>query len=307
MASFSPVEAALTGFRIVREHPKALIGWIILQLVLSLSTTLSIVNFAGPALARLQVAGFQSLSSPTVADALVRQMAPALAITLPITLVIYPLFNAAMNRAVLRPQDDRFGYLRVGADEVRQLGLVVIFSIALFASELILITAASAAAAAFGAIGGAVGGGIGALVVLSAGVVGLAVVALRLSLVAPMTFATGKINFRESWKLTQGHGAAILGAFALALLAWLLVLVLGSFFIQKLMEAVAAGLGLQAAPSASDLSSLAHFLTPFELARMGLGAALNGLTVPLLLTPAATIYQSLARGASSAPIHETFA
>ena len=43
LASFSPSEAAFTGFRIVREHPKVLIAWSIAHFAISWISTLAMV------------------------------------------------------------------------------------------------------------------------------------------------------------------------------------------------------------------------------------------------------------------------
>ncbi len=307
MASFSPTDAALTGFRVVREHPKALIGWILLQFILSLTTSLALVGFAGPSVARLQTEGLQLLTDPVTAEAFQRQLLPALGVILLVILIIYPLFNAAMNRAVMRPQDDRFGYLRVGADELRQLGLIMIFMAMGLAAEIVLVTVVVTVATTLHAVAGPVAGALGGLLVLGAGLAGLVVVGVRLSLASALTFATGRVNPFGSWAMTRGHGRPIFFALCIALATSVLVGVLGIVVIQASMSAVWVVVAGRAAPMATTPSSIAAFLTPFELGYTALTAALNGLMLPLMLTPPATIYKSLAPVGTKALIDKMFA
>jgi hypothetical protein len=307
LASFSPTEAAFTGFRVVREHPKAVIGWAVLQFGFSLTTTLALIGFAGPSVARFQAEGFKAFSDPAAATAMLHQMLPAYGLIVPICLIIYPLFNAAMNRAVLRPQDDRFCYLRLGADELRQLGLILLCMVLAFAAELALSTVALAVSATLSAVLGSVAGGLGAMVILVAGLFGVVFVAVRLSLASALTFATERVDLFGAWAVTRGHTLPILVTFFLALVTSAAAAVLGIVMIYAVIAAMSGGLGGLTAALSPSPSSIATFLTPPEMVFMVLMAGLNGLMLPLMLTPPAAIYQSLAIGGSQALVKDVFA
>ena len=53
------------------------------------------------------------------------------------------ILGAAMNRAVLRPSEERLGFMRLGADELRQLGLGCLMLV-VFAAALVAYSALSA-------------------------------------------------------------------------------------------------------------------------------------------------------------------
>ena len=61
------------------------------------------------------------------------QMMRVAVVVLPVWLAYHSILLAAMCRVVLRPAEDRFGYLRLGSDELRQLGLVVLAGLVFFA------------------------------------------------------------------------------------------------------------------------------------------------------------------------------
>ena len=145
MAEFSAADVAFTGFRIVWERPWVVAIWASLQLVVSLSFNLFVAYSAGPAFAKLDQLGLQPPTSqdPTAEFALFRQVAPTYLVLLVGVLVLNAVLYAAMNRAVLRPGEGRYGYLRLASDELRQLGLFAIFAgLGIIAYALLIIVSA---------------------------------------------------------------------------------------------------------------------------------------------------------------------
>lgn len=292
MDSVSISEAAFTGFRIVRERPRAVVVWAVIQLAVSLVLGGAAIAVAGPDLMRLRELG----PTATARDsgevlALLGRLAPIYGLIVVFFLVFSPMLNAAMNRAVMRPADDRFGYFRLGADELRQFALMLLIfavSVGLYLAAILIAVAIGAvvALAAKPVVGLAV-----ALCVL-AGVGAAIFLAVRLSLASAQTFATGKVNLFGSWALTRGRFWPILGTYVLAGAFAAVVYVLW-FVLSFAIVAAIGGVGALAANMQPDLNSLAAFLTPAALVKTVLGAIVTALLWPVLGAPPAAIYRRL--------------
>ena len=292
MAEFSIQEASVTGFRVVREHPRALGAWAVYSVVLSLVSSLILVGLGGADAGRLLAFGAQAGRDPAVMIATFERLIPAYGVLLAVSLVSNAVMGAAMNRAVLRPGDDRFGFLRLGVDELRQLGLGCL-ALALFAAAYV------ALAFAVGLVAGLVGAVAkgGAVIVIALGVAAtaaaLAYLWVRLSLASPLTFDTGRIDLLGSWALTRGRAWRILGTYAVSLLLMALVYLLSALVIAALAALLNGGRPTDAlAPS--DLRSLGAYFTPFRIAGLVLSGFVTALVLPVWLTPPATVYRSLA-------------
>ena len=292
MANFSITEAALTGFRVVRERPVAVLGWAALQFVLMAASFLVLISVAGPAMTQMQTHGLPTDQNGLVA--LMSQVERGEPPMLGLSLVCGALLSAAMNRAVMAPQDRSFAFLKLGRDELAQLGLRMLLLLLWIAANLLLVALAQGLAAIggmFGAGGQAVAG-LSGLAASVAAVICVVYVSLRLSLASAATFARHRIDLRTSWEMTRGHVAEIFGAFCLALVLAGLVLALGMTIVVLVTSAV-VGIIDPANTMRPDLSSIAGLLKPAPLIMLGLMSALFGLMSPLLLTPGAFIYQRL--------------
>ena len=290
---FSISEAAFTGFRIVRERPRAVVTWAVMQLILSLVLGGVAIAVAGPDLMRLRELGAGAAGQDSgAALALLPRLAPVYGLMLVFALLFSALLYAAMNRAVMRPGDDRCGYFRLGADELRQFALMLlIFAVSLGVYLVAVVIAVAigtvVALAAKPALGLAV-----ALCALAAAAAAI-FLAVRLSLASAQTFATGKVSLFGSWALTRGRFWPILGTYVLTG-AFAAVVYLLWFVLTFAIVAAIGGVGAVAATMHPNLSSLAAFLTPAALAQTGLGAIVTALLWPVLGAPPAAIYQWLA-------------
>jgi hypothetical protein len=290
LANFSITEAALTGFRVVRGHPPAVLGWAGLQFVLIGGSLLALAYFAGPVIAQLQAHGLPA--DPTALEGLMQQTVRAEPMMLALSLVIGSVLAAAMNRAVLTPEKKGLAYLRLGRDELAQLGLRVLLFMLWVAANLAFAAIAQGLAALSAALGPLVTA-FGDFALTVASTAGLVYVSLRLSLASAATFANRRIDLRTSWTITQGSLTPIMGAFCLALLLTALVLALGMVIVVFLASAV-QGVVDPANIAKPDMSSIAGLAKPMPLTMLALISLLFGLMSPLLSTPFAFIYQQIA-------------
>lgn len=298
MDSFSISDAAFTGFRIVRERPRAVVAWAVIQLAVSLVLGGAAIAVAGPDLMRLRALGPMATARDSgEALALLGRLAPIYGLIVVFVLMFSPVLNAAMNRAVMRPADDRFGYFRLGADELRQFALMML----IFAIGVGVYLAAILIAAAIGAVfalASKPAAGLAVVLCVVAGAGGAIFLAVRLSLASAQTFATGKVNLFGSWALTRGRFWPILGCYVLAGAFAAVVYVLW-FVLSFAIVAVIGGVGGLAASMQPDMSSLSAFLTPTALANTVLGAIVTALLWPVLGAPPAVIYQRLTLGSAA--------
>jgi hypothetical protein len=299
VAEFSAGDTALTGFRIAWQHPKAVAVWAVLQMAVSLALTVFVTLSAGPAFERMTTVGFQPNPDPAVLMGLMRQLAPTYAVLLIGSLVYYAVLYAAMNRAVLRPQADRFGYLRLASDELRQLGLFAIMALLGFGLYIALIILAVVVLSLLALVGvGGIGaaGGLELLLVVPAVVAVFIYVGVRFSLASPATFAAGRINLMASWTLTRGRFWRLFVTYAMAFGLSLVVLAL-TLVIAVLLAGVAGG-GLPAAGASmqTDFSSLSAVLTPSRLVYLAVSAIGTALGWPITMAPPAVIYRALIAG-----------
>jgi hypothetical protein len=301
VAEFSAADAAFTGFRIVWQRPWAVAIWAGVQFVFSLALQLFMVISAGPLLMKMTAMGATSSDPGAMLDSL-RQLAPTYVVILIAALVLSAVFYAAMNRAVMRPQESRFGYLRLAADELRQLGLLAALALVFFGVELVFVVVGAVVFAvldlAFG--GGGIAVALGLALLLPALICGFVFVGVRFSLATPMTFATGKIDLFGSWRLTRGRFWPLLGTYFLALVLSLVVSAL-TFVIAALVVGIIGGgfSGIGAAMQ-SDLSSVQATLTPARLIYLAITSIGAALASPITMCPPAAIYRSLTGGGPGA-------
>ncbi len=196
MASFSPTDVAFEGFRLTRERPRAVIAWALCYLVFTFGLALVAELTLGPQWQTL-IANFRAVANdPAAVEAASQKLTPFVFGGLPLYFAFQAVFTCAVYRAVLRPQDARAGYLRLGWDEARMFALNLILSLLWGAVifGVLMVTALAAETASTTAPSGMVLiGDVTTVLMISLGVT----VLVRLSLAGPMTFAERRLRIFE--------------------------------------------------------------------------------------------------------------
>lgn len=290
--SFKPTEAAFEGFRIVRRRPLALIGWSLLCIVVTGVTLVLAFDRLSSFMAAVKA--LEGVTEPSGADMerLGRLYAGLLGWAVPLGVAFGAVLNAAIARAVLTPGADAFGYMRLGMDEVR-------VAVATFVVALVMGLAASAV---FGVVvllaGVAVTGGQSALAGLAillglGGVVLLAWMAVRLSLVVPITVAEKRIAPFESWTLTKGRTLPLIGMAVIAFAMSMVVSFLGSVVFMPLTLSFGAGLeGLGAYEGVTIRQALSTAAAPLAILVI-VNGILTAMQTAIIYAPFAAAYRDI--------------
>lgn len=297
MATFSAADAAFSGFTLARARPRIVLVWGLALLAMSLVTSAATILTVGQAMMDMQSASQASDQEATMRS--LGALAPFYLIALPLTLLYYGVATAAVNRMVLRPEDSRNAFLRLGGDELRMILVMVVQWLiaagAIFAAVLAAGILTGVASAAGGAIAGVIVGIISGVTAF-----GLVVwLSIRLSLALSQTFATGRLNIFGSWALTKGRFWPILGAYLLATVLLIVVFLLA--FAVQAIAAIALGGGFAGVTSLfqPDMSTLAAYYTPAMIIYTVIGGFLSALSLMVMYGPAATIYRELAQPATA--------
>lgn len=247
------------AFRLLRQHPLAVLVWSILYLI----------GIFAIGLLRILVAPADPQSvAGTLAAGLLSQ---GLAIALVAVLV------TAATRATLHPYKRGACYLRLGANELRVFALLALLTIATLVASFLLVLANGFFLSLLGwLLPDDAARGWAAAVLLGAELAALLFVQVRLSIALPLTYLYEAITVDEAWAQSRGHFWSIFGAFVvlglLLLLAGLALLAL--FFLPMLAALAQTGLNGQA---------LAETLLMIVLAAKNLPAAAQLLLVSGML------------------------
>jgi len=303
MSEFSPTEAALEGLRISRERPVALVWWwaayaasALLQIALSSLGPFQRMNALLPEMQSAYAAAVAQPTDTTINQhfiSLFGQAAVPLTLFAAITLLLQMVLSTAMLRAVLRPAQSRFGYLRLSIDELRQLGLALLVSLAVIGyCFLVSIVSQLALGILRGLLGGALSSGVLGVVVLLLVIAALAYPAVRLSLAPAMTLADDRISFLRAWALTKGRFWPLLGAYAIA------ICIAGVLYLAVSVP-VSVAMKLAGAPAGpAVLNSLRDLASPVSLAVFVVSSLLNALLSIVVTAPIASAYRQIGGRAS---------
>jgi len=213
------IDFAFEGFRIIRERPLVILIWGLFMLIGMVLGYGSFIALEGKDLLALIGLFKDSGASPdpTAMFPLIFRMIPAFLLTFVIMGLMQVMLRCAIFRVSFGSRDTSFGGLRFGGDELRQIGVGIVYFLVYLGIDI-------GVSIATGLFGGIVG------VILGAGskemaAIGPAIGMLihycfliwficRMSLYTVQTFDQKKFNLFGSWALTNGRfWALFLGYF----------------------------------------------------------------------------------------------
>jgi hypothetical protein len=153
----------------------------------------------------------------------------------------------ATQRAVLRPAERGFAYLRIGGDELRLIGLGLFLAVCIYiASILAMLAMMIVVGIAFAITLAATGSPVVGILLLSIALlvlIGATIYAeVRLSLAFPLTFIRRSFVIGEAWQLTKGRFWTLFGAyFVIGLVQMVLATILFIFAFAPLISELAQG------------------------------------------------------------------
>jgi predicted small secreted protein len=188
------------GLRLVRDRPISTLIWGIIYMA---ATAAGMVTVFLPFM-QMTMTAQQSAPDPTI---LFRAMGVMYLFYFGLFIVLTVLMAAGV-RAVLRPDEPGFAYIRLGMDELRLVGLMLLLVIGSFILMIVLVILMSIVLAATGAMGGFGRGGAPGLGFFLMMIVIYAIPIffyVRLSPALALTMIRQKIIIGEAWRLTSGN------------------------------------------------------------------------------------------------------
>jgi hypothetical protein len=282
MTRFSPSDAALEGFRLTRERPGTILAWCVVYLAGLFVIALAMTATLGPKFVELARKGeLVTAQDPEALANLLGGSWPAFIVVLLMTVLLISVIMGGIYRLVLRPEEHGIAHLRLGRDELR-LAAVNLILVLVGAAFLLLGLIVSQIAAQ--------GGGMVAVVADLILVCLTVWIGVRLSLVTPMTFDSGRISFRAAWALTRDRFWSLLGMIVLAVIFYIIVWVLMSVISLGVVAVSGGEAALKDVAKLTPLTGLA------AVATLVLQLLLQILQIVMIYGPFAVAYQQVAKG-----------
>lgn len=304
MTKFSIPQTAFSGYRLLAARPVAAVFWFALYLAVVFGKIALMVAMAGPQLAAMQAMRSSGAPpDPATSLALAGPVMLASLVSLIITVLVAAIAYGAVSRAVLRPGESRFGYLRFGADEFRLLAVILVMAILIWVAYMVAFVPVMAALFAVGgaertsmALQGA--GSLPAkaigMAVLAAlpGVALFVFLGVKLALAPAQTVAERGVRIFGSWALTKGIFWRSLATYALAAVPVLLIAIIYVGVVLAVHQGgVSGGLKGMMRP---DLGSMGAAFGPTQILTYVIGALMGTLSMAGMLAPPAVIYGAVA-------------
>jgi hypothetical protein len=293
MTTFSPSDAAFSGFRVIREKPRVVLAWAAVIFLFELVYGGLLVGLGGSQLTMIRAMEQTNQTDPAAALAMLPSVGIASLVSLMGWLGIAAVMSAAAYRIWLEPQDNRAAFLRLGADEFRMAVLIVLWvALAIGYGFLDLFVCVLIGALSMGLPSLLSFAFLG--IVFAAGACAMIYPLMRLAFSMPMTLNDQHLRLLESWKATRGLFWPILSACGLSLVLvlvlwivlWALVAVFAAVF------AVASGLSLDNLSGlfSPDTTSLAKFFVPTTVIAALLNAFSLAAGLVILTSPVGMAY-----------------
>ena len=294
MATISVGGAIGGGFSLIRREPVAVVIWAAILVGFSVLRLLVYLPLYGALANQFGRTG----STPDI-QAMLPQMQQAQAFGLLLSIVgigLNTMLACAVFRAILRPEDRGFVYLKFGSTELLLFVFTIGAFIALFIGLLVLlipvgIIAGIAAAASGPANVAATGVFVLIGLLMSFGV--MLYFALRLSLLGPLMVDENQFRIGEAWALTKGKVGSLF-LIGLVLFLMLVVAELVTFGVGAglLFASIGGIANLRGSFQQSGPEILAHFAPVIGVVGL-LFVLLIAIFLPVAIAPWALAYRDL--------------
>jgi hypothetical protein len=310
------VGSILAGaFGLVRRNPLAVLVWGLLYtaaIVLLCFAMRPVLQIYGELVSQQMAKGPSAPMDPEALQPFMARFQAASGLVflaeIGIFALIMVLFTAS-QRAVLRPAERGFFYLRFGGDELRLIGLGFFIMICIYIgstlASLVMILLALILGLAMGSPGAGMAIFFLAFVVLMGAIVYCEV---RVSLALPLTFIRGTFVLADAWRLTRGRFWPLFGAYFLITLVYMvLASILLGVVVAPFLSALAQAGDNQEAMQAAVRQQAAELLVfgPRMIGILAGAVVTTGLTIGLFGGAMATAARDLAPDESAGA--ETFA
>jgi hypothetical protein len=278
MSRFSPSDAAMEGFRLSRNHPGVLLAWAAVYFGGLMLIFLVMTATLGPEfIAAARKGGFFSGDLDDASDLLAHSL-PAFLLVLGLSALLWSIMTAGVLRLVLRPSQHGFAHLRVGRDELR-LTLANLICVGIYVATAIVGLVLYQAARASGPLATAV--------TVIATLVFVFWIGVRLSLLLPTVFQTGRISLGDAWSRTKGHFWPLLGMLMLAAIFYVIVWI-GFAIVSVILVAVSGG-----GDALQDMTHLNVITALSAVITLIMQFLLQVLQIVMLYAPIAVAYREI--------------
>lgn len=300
--SFSATDAAFEGFRLVRRNPMAIVIWMVISAIASIGQIFAAGGMKESLVAMTEMMKDMQNSPPTTLEGWTpflnaySDMMSSAAWMMPVSLVLSSVLTAAVARAVLRPDEKAFGFVRLGMDEVRVFIVTLIIGIL----AAVFCTAVFVAAVIVGMIAIRALEGWGGLVMFLTVLGAFAFMIwllVRWSLAIPITVAEKRFAVFDSFAATKGRFWPLLGMGLIAFIMALLVMLLCGIVSMPLSMMLGMNMwGSMDGPSADHIVKMFDVTNPLVIASAVVDAITSVLVLGVIHAPFAAAYRSLKAG-----------
>lgn len=298
--AFSASDAAFEGFRLVRRNPLALVAWTLVYAVLSLASLAAVSGMMddfvrlSEAANALEAQAAPDLSQFWALMAQFGQMLLQISWLAPVSVVASAVLGAAVARGVLNPKAGGFGYLRLGMDELRVVGVTLVLTILMVVAVAVVVLVGGVAVGLTAAVSAPAWGALIGLVVMLAGACLTIWLSVRFSLAVPMTVAENRFALFDSFALTKGRFWPLLGMAVIAVVMTLIISFLSSIVTMPLgMMSGMQGWTFGPDSDPEALRAALDVSNPWVIASSLVEAVISALTVGVLYAPFAAAYRDI--------------
>lgn len=268
----------MEGFRLTKEHPGVMLAWSAVYFGGILLIAMVMMATLGPQFITLARKGQLTPNDLDEVATLLAASWPAFLLVLLMTALLMSIITAGVMRLVLRPQEHGFAHLKVGRTELK-LTAANLLCIGLYAVSVVVGVVLTAGASQLGSFGAALAVGL----VLAFGIW----VGVRLSLLLPTVFETGKVSLRLAWGRTQGHFWPLFGMIVLAVIFYVIVWILFSIISFAIVELSGGEAAMQDIGRLTPLTAIAAMIT------LVMQLLLQVLQIVMIYAPFAVAYREL--------------